>query len=216
MLQKNRSCTILVLAPHTDDAELGTGGAMSRIVEEGHRLAVVAFSSCRQSLPEGMASDLLAKEFFSAMTVLNLPAEQHFLFDFPVRRFSERRQEILEQLVFLRGELNPDMVLLPASTDQHQDHGIIHQEGMRAFGRASTVLGYELPWNMRSFENRYFIRLEERHLEKKMQLLSCYESQIALERSYFDRDFIFGLARMRGMQCGASLAEAFEPLTCII
>ncbi|MBX7264598.1 MAG: M14 family metallopeptidase, partial [Chitinophagaceae bacterium] len=37
------------------------------------------------------------------------------------------------ELLQLNKKIGPDMVLLPAASDVHQDHQVIHQEGMRAF-----------------------------------------------------------------------------------
>lgn len=54
---------VLVLAPHTDDAELGCGGTMSRFFEEGIDIYVAAFSTARASLPEGSDPDMLKKNF---------------------------------------------------------------------------------------------------------------------------------------------------------
>ena len=42
---------ILVLAPHTDDAELGAGGSMAKWLEAGVDLHVAVFSTAEESLP---------------------------------------------------------------------------------------------------------------------------------------------------------------------
>ena len=39
---------ILVLAPHTDDGELGLGGTISRLIEDGKKVTYVAFSTAQQ------------------------------------------------------------------------------------------------------------------------------------------------------------------------
>ena len=58
---------ILVLAPHTDDAELGCGGTLSRLVEQGHEVFVAVFSIASDSLPDEYPRDTLKHEFFSAI-----------------------------------------------------------------------------------------------------------------------------------------------------
>ncbi len=35
---------VLILSPHTDDAELGAGGTIARFVEEGKKIHYIAFS----------------------------------------------------------------------------------------------------------------------------------------------------------------------------
>ena len=42
---------ILVLAPHTDDGELGCGGTISKFVKEGKNIYYVAFSTAEESVP---------------------------------------------------------------------------------------------------------------------------------------------------------------------
>ena len=44
---------VLVMSPHTDDAELGCGGTMARWIEEGAEVYEAAFSTAELSLPEG-------------------------------------------------------------------------------------------------------------------------------------------------------------------
>ena len=49
---------ILVLAPHTDDGELGLGGTISKLIELGKKVTYVAFSTAQQSVPEGFPKDI--------------------------------------------------------------------------------------------------------------------------------------------------------------
>ncbi len=63
---------VLVLAPHTDDGELGCGATMSKLVEAGCRVCYVAFSICEDSIPEGFEPDTLLRELYSATSLLGL------------------------------------------------------------------------------------------------------------------------------------------------
>lgn len=200
--------TVLVLAPHTDDAELGCGGTLSRLLEEGAGVFVAAFSTAQDSLPPGAPPTLTRDEFTEAMRRLGVPGENVRMYDYPVRRFTAHRQEVLEDLVDLRRRIKPDTVFLPAASDMHQDHQVIAAEGLRVF-KEGTVWGYELPWNHVTFSAQAFVTLQRRHLEAKWQALSAYQSQIQLGRPYFEWGFIEGLARVRGVQVKAEYAEAF-------
>ena len=42
---------ILIVAPHTDDAEFGCGATISRMVEEGLEVYIATFSACEKSVP---------------------------------------------------------------------------------------------------------------------------------------------------------------------
>ena len=204
---------VLVLAPHTDDGEIGCGGTIARFIEEGKEVHYVAFSTARTSVRPEFPSNILEIEVKKATTILGIPPEQLHLFDFPVREFPDHRQAILQKLIDLRGQLNPDLVLLPSPTDIHQDHQVVANEGLRAF-KSHTILGYELPWNNIVFATRCFIPLESRHIKLKIRALKAYQSQ--MHRSYLDGDFIRSLARTRGTQIEGQYAEAFEVLRWVI
>jgi len=205
---------ILVLAPHTDDGEIGCGGTIAKFVEEGKELYYVAFSIARTSAVEnGFPDNILEIEVKKAMKVLGLPEDHLILYDFPVRKFPEFRQNILEEMIKLRKKIQPDLIFVPSLNDIHQDHQVIANEGLRAF-KKHTILGYEEPWNNIVFESRSFIGLQKRHVEKKIEALKCYESQ--MHRNYLTEDAIWGIAQLRGAQLEGGYAEAFEVLRWII
>lgn len=204
------SCNrLLVLAPHTDDAELGCGGTIARFLSEGTEVYVAVFSAAEESLPVGSSRTQLRDEFMESMKFLGVPQKNLFVYGYRVRHLAAHRQEVLETLIQFRRTIKPDMVLAPAGSDVHQDHQVMHAEGLRAF-KDMTIWGYELPWNHINFCANAFVTLEKQHIDAKYNSLLAYRSQIELGRSYFNRDFIEGLARVRGVQVKAAYAEAFE------
>ena len=200
---------VLILAPHTDDAELGCGGTIARLLRDGGEVFVAAFSTAEESLPAGAPPTRLRDEFLSAMQVLGIPPGNTFVFGYPVRRLSYFRQELLEELVKLRRQVKPNMVFLPSASDLHQDHQVLNAEGLRCF-KDMTLWGYELPWNNIGFPAQAFVTLEPCDLKSKWEALQAYKSQFELARPYFSWEFIEGLARVRGVQVKAPYAEAFE------
>jgi len=204
---------ILILAPHTDDGELGCGGTIAKFIEEGREVYCAAFSIAEDSVPPGFAKDVLATEFSKAMKTLGLKSDNLFVYRYRVRHFLTFRQDILEDIVKLRSLLNPDLVFVPSPNDIHQDHQVITAEGLRVFKKIS-ILGYELPWNNIVFETRSFVKLEKRHVQKKIDALKCYETQ--MERSYLSEEFIWGLAKTRGTQFESDYAESFEVLRILV
>lgn len=202
---------ILMLGPHTDDVELGCGGLICRSLEEGSEVFVAVFSTAVESLPKGQPADLLKREFFEAARALKLKKDNLFVYDYPVRKLSYFRQNVLEEMVSLKKRLQPDLVLLPSGSDLHQDHQVVFAEGLRAFKELS-VWGYELPWNHINFSAQAFVVLQQRHVNAKWKALKKYRSQIRLKRPYFEKDFILGLARVRGIQVKENWAESFEVL----
>ncbi len=204
---------ILVLAPHTDDGELGCGGSIARFVEEGREVHMCAFSIAERSVPEGFPKDILLTEMRNAARVLGIDDANVSAHRFEVREFPSHRQAILDAILDLKRKIEPDLIFVPSPNDIHQDHQVVAREGLRAF-KKQTILGYEEPWNNIVFETRFFVPLEERHVDKKVEALSCYETQLA--RSYLDADFIRSLARTRGTQLESTWAEAFEVLRMVM
>jgi N-acetylglucosamine malate deacetylase 1 len=204
---------ILVLAPHTDDGELGCGGTIARFIEEGAQVYYAAFSTAEESVPEGLHKDILKTEVRKATATLGIPTDNLFVFDYQVRKLGYSRQNVLEDLVKLRNKLNPDLVFMPSMNDIHQDHTTVAVEGLRAF-KYKTLLGYELLWNNLQFDTQCFIRLKKKHVQQKVDALEAYGSQSG--KSYMSKEFIFSLAKTRGVQIGAEFAECFEVLRWVI
>ena len=200
---------VLVLAPHTDDGELGCGGTISRMVEEGREVYYAAFSTAAESVPPPFPPDILEKEVREGTKVLGISAANLLVYKYKVRHLPHMRQEILEELVRMKREIDPATVFLPSAQDLHQDHQTVHIEGLRAF-KTVTVLGYELPWNNLSFDYRHFCILTRAHVETKVAALRCYQSQ--QHRPYTQEEFIWSWARTRGGQIMVEYAEAFDVL----
>jgi N-acetylglucosamine malate deacetylase 1 len=207
---KNR---ILVLAPHTDDGELGAGGTINRFINEGKEVYYVAFSTAEESVPVGFPKNILSDEVKSATRVLGIKESNLIIFGYPVRKLNYSRQEILENLVRIKKEINPDLVFMPSLHDIHQDHTTIAQEGLRAF-KDTSILGYELLWNNLSFDTTCFIKLQKENINTKYKALQEYKSQSG--RDYMSKEFIFSHALTRGVQARSNYAEAFEVVRWII
>jgi len=205
---------ILVLSPHTDDGEIGAGGTIARFVEEEKEIYYVAFSSCEASVPKGFPEDVLKIECQKATSILGIKPENVILLEYEVRTFPLHRQEILDDMIALNRQIKPELVLVPSSNDIHQDHQVIYAEALRAFKKNASIWGYEHPWNNLTFTTDIFVKLEERHIKKKIEAMKQYESQNF--RPYFDEKYIKALAYMRGTQVDYPFAETFELIRLLV
>jgi LmbE family N-acetylglucosaminyl deacetylase len=203
MLQKK----FLVLAPHTDDGELGCGGTIVNLINKGYRGIYIAFSAAEQSVLPQFPKDILRYEVKNATKALGIKEEDCKVLDFDVRHFPENRQRVLDEMIRLGKEYQPDIVFLPSKNDTHQDHLVVAQEGFRAF-KKTTMFGYEMPWNNLQFNTNCFYVLNDNELERKIAALQCYQSQ--QHRSYVTEEFVRSLAITRGAQIGQRYAEVFE------
>ena len=88
---------VLVLAPHTDDGEMGCGGTIAKLAENNKNIYYVAFSTAKESLPDGFPDDTLKKEVRKATLKLGIDPKNLIIFDYEVRKLNYVRQEILEK-----------------------------------------------------------------------------------------------------------------------
>lgn len=204
-----QNATILVLAPHTDDGELGAGASLLRWGQEGNSVHYVAFSACETIQPPDRDPAILRHECAAATKALGIPAENLTILDFEVRHFARDRQLLLDEMVRLNATLQPDLVLVPSTDDTHQDHATVTAEARRAFKR-TRMLGYEVPWNNFRFDVTGFVALDAAACEAKCQALQHFASQS--DRPYMRRQYVEAQLRFRGVQAGVEFAEAFQIL----
>jgi N-acetylglucosamine malate deacetylase 1 len=207
---------ILILSPHTDDAELGAGATINKFINQGKEIYWVVFSTAEESLPSNMPKTTLKDEFLEVANSLSLQKSDLLINNFKVRKLHEHRQEILEILVKIRNTFHPNLVIGPSLNDFHQDHIVVANEMVRAFKNQASIISYELPWNHMTFNTQMFIRLSEDDIKNKIKLIQHYKSQIIKKRKYFQDDFIYGMASMRGIQTESKYAEAFEVIRWFI
>ena len=89
----------LILAPHTDDGEFGCGGTISKLIHLGCEVHYIAFSVCEQAVPYGFSQNELEKELYQATDSLRIPKENVYALRYPVRKFPEYRQDILQDII---------------------------------------------------------------------------------------------------------------------
>lgn len=204
---------VLVLAPHTDDAELGMGATLSKMKREGACITVVAFSSADESLPAGFDVGTTRQEFTESMKLYQV--DNHRVLDFKVREFPKQRQEILETLIQLRQEIKPEIVFCPSSQDIHQDHHTIHIESLRAF-KSSSIISYELPWNCFNLSSNLFVKVSDADFKLKMDSINVYKSQLAKKSIYLKEEFLRGQLQQNGARLGNNeLYEIFEVIRLV-
>ncbi len=203
---------ILVLAPHTDDGELGCGGTISKLISKGAEVFYLAFSAAEDSVPKDFPRDTLRKEAKLSTSCLGIKEKNCLVLDYKVRVFKSHRQEILDDMIKVRNEFYPDLVIVPSSYDNHQDHEVINNEAKRAFKNIS-IIGYELPWNNSKFSHDLFVELDDKDLLKKIEAVSKYETQKF--RKYSSENFLRSLATLRGVQINKEFAESFEVVRLI-
>ncbi len=197
---------ILVVGAHCDD-EINCAGTLSHAQVLGAQILVVACSDCVDATPDGWESGVIRSEFLRSCESIGVKSS---ILEFSVRRFSEKRQQLLQELIQIRSAFEPNIVLSHSSTDGHQDHQVVHQETRRAFRGVDLFLGWEASNNQNVTHTNAFVSFDDAALESKVLAWKAYESQ--LFRKHYDEALLRSLAVVRGRQCRSptGLAEAFE------
>lgn len=197
---------ILIASVHTDDAEISSGGTISRFVREGREVNVVVLSKAF-----ARETEVPADECLRALKVLGVPGKNITICDYPVRRLPDYRQQILDLFITIKRNINPDLVLLPSLNDLHQDHACVAVEGLRAF-KDRTVFGYLYNWNNVLYDTTCAVKFTAEDLQKKIAAVQEYKSQ---QKDYMQPEVIKALAITTGVAVGANYAEAFSVIRLI-
>lgn len=198
---------VLVISPHTDDAEVGAGGTLIKYEDEIDVLHI-ALSDC-QDIERNLKYNL-KHEFNDANDFLKVNSE---ILNFPNRRFSEKSFEIRGEFERFKRLFNPEIILCPASCDIHQDHQVVYAEAFRVF-RNNTILGYSNPRSSMGFRPNLYIELNRGEVDRKCELVAFYVSQ--MKEYYMQKDVILANLMSRGAEIGKQYAEGFEIIRMVV
>lgn len=203
-LPTDRGPRILVASAHADDAEIGAGGAIGRLIAERPDAAITwlvlaAPEPRRAAEARSSAERLLAGAVHHAVDVRDLrDGFLPFLGEAP------------KEAVLDHAEMDPDLILAPRRDDAHQDHRLIAELVQQVFRRA-TILEYEVPkWDGDLGAANLYIPLSTAEATAKVDhLLASFPSQ--LDRDWFSEVTFRAILRLRGIECRApeGTAEAF-------
>lgn len=200
---------LLFIGAHPDDIELGCGALLHHIARQKQSEILCVTLSDNQKNP---ALKNLIEEMYASMDVLGVPRERILLERFTTRQFHEARQELLDYLIRLRRDFQPDLVFVHSRQDIHQDHNVVTDEALRAF-RGTTLLGFEIIRSSYGFFPQFLIEVTEEDVQAKVNALSCYKTYA--EKNYFDPEVIKATLKRNGAIAERPYAEGFDILRLI-
>ncbi|MCH5373793.1 MAG: PIG-L family deacetylase, partial [Planctomycetes bacterium] len=153
-----------------DDIDLGAGDLIHNIRCKSELLCVTLSDNQKNPLLKNVV-----KEHYDSMTELGVPKESIVVEQFTTRMFPDARQEILEYLLKLRKEFQPQIIFCHSPNDVHQDHNVVTQEALRAY-RGITVLGFDVVRSSYNFFPHFFVGVEEIDVDKKIEALQKYKT----------------------------------------
>lgn len=198
---------VLFIGAHPDDIEIGCGALISHIVGQTDILCVTL--SDNQKNPALLN---LVDEHYRSMELLGVPKDKIILGTFETRRFPHQRQEILEYILKLRHDFEPDIVFVHTKADIHQDHVTVTDEALRAF-RGTTVLGYDVIRSSYGFFPSFLVEVNEDDVNKKIKALAEYKTYQA--RYYFGAEVTRATLVRFGAICERPYAEGFDTIRVV-
>jgi LmbE family N-acetylglucosaminyl deacetylase len=204
LVNKKAPLRSLFLGAHSDDIELGCGGTVLSLLDQGHELDaywVVFSSSPDRRLEAEKSSEAFLKGAYRKETIIK---------DFKDGFFPYIGGEIKSAFEELKQQINPDIIFTHYRHDLHQDHRLISELTWNTF-RDHLILEYEIIKYDGDFGNpNVFVQLSRDICAKKNRIIiDNFKSQRS--HRWFSEDTFLSLQRLRGLESNApeKLAEAF-------
>jgi LmbE family N-acetylglucosaminyl deacetylase len=203
-LRPTRLEGIVALGAHCDDLAIGAGASLHTIctARPGLRVDALVLSGggTEREKEERAALAAFCPGADLRITVLKIP-------DGRLPAYWDEAKNALED-VRTRAP-HPDLIFAPWAGDAHQDHRGL-AELVPTVWRDHLALGYEIvKWDGDLGRPALYQPLADGVAETKVRLLRAhYPSQ--RHRPWYDAEAFLGLARIRGIECGARYAEAFH------
>lgn len=202
--ETSRPLNILCLGAHSDDIEIGCGGAILRLSQENPCACFtwIVFSATAERASEArLSADSFLAQAGDKTVIVN---------GFRDGFFPYVGGEIKEHFERLKQRLSPDLIFTHYREDRHQDHRVISDLTWNTF-RDHLILEYEIPKYDGDFGSpNFFVHLDETLSARKTgYLMQHFGSQ--KERQWFEAETFVSVLRLRGMEARApsGYAEGF-------
>lgn len=211
---------VLIIAPHMDDEALGCGGIICRH-KDNHddvRVIFVAHRLYNHSFDE-RKNRIQKKHALKAKNVLKY--DEAVFLDLDDERLDSCLQDIIIPLEKAVEKIRPDIVYLPFSGDNNQDHRAVFSAARVVFRPTASVYVkavhlYEIPSSTEqspplpenAFLPNYYVNIEE-HIAAKTKAVLCYETEKRIYPHPRSKEAVAILAQKRGIEAGFGYAEAF-------
>lgn len=194
---------VLCLGAHSDDIEIGCGGAILRLAQEIEQLEIawIVFGASGEREREARESAALFLESVKCKKVIVKNFRDSF-FPFEGAHIKSYFEELKA--------ISPDLIFTHNGKDAHQDHRLLAEFTWNTF-RNHLVLEYEIPkYDGDLGQPNLFVPLAQEMYERKVRyLMQAFGTQRS--KQWFGEDTFKALMRLRGMECAApsGYAEAF-------
>jgi len=194
---------VLAFGAHPDDLEVGAGGLLARLSDEGAEVTMAIVSIPNHTEQRRLEASAGAEIIDANLFVLyeDKPCRVE---DIPMHELVRRMDQVI-------GDVRPDLVITHSSNDLHWDHGLVNRATVSALRRTPCdLLAYlsspEMNAQSRSLGN-CFADISS-YVELKLEAISAHKSQL----THLDLESSRDLARAMGRISGYGYAECYEVL----
>lgn len=212
---------VLVVAPHPDDEILGVGGTIARFADAGADVMVLTVAAHMPPLYDESVHKQTVREAKEAHAMVGVRSS--IFLDIPAVFVGDQpTHELNQKIAEVAAEFEPSVVLLPYP-DRHVDHRIIFDAAMVitrpvGFGAKIGILAAyetlsETHWNAPHIEPNFtpnWVVDITGTVERKLEALACYESQIPAFPGPRSLEAVRALAIFRGTQAGFGYGEGLH------
>lgn len=204
LTSKYRGKTVLAFGAHPDDLELGAGGTLSRLSEEGSKVVMIVVCS-----PNHLASRKAESE--KAAKILGA-SEIRFLYDQKEQRVEDlKNYELVAHMDKLVREFDPELIISHAKSNFHRDHVLVHEATVQAQRLHFFDFLAFYPTSCHPvttpFHPQVYVDITK-HIDRKMDAIHQHTTQFACRG--LTTDHYRGVAAEYGRLAGTEFAEGLE------
>ncbi len=211
--------SIVIVAPHPDDEVLGCGGTILKHIDNGDEVHWIIVS--------GMDTKSFSKEQIKKRSDEITKVSKLFGFkstyklDYPTSKLDQiPKNEIINKFGNLFESLRAEVIYTVFRNDAHSDHKVVFDSvvsATKSFRCPSvkkllsfeTISETDFSNPMKDpFRPNLFINIED-YIEKKIEIMKVYESEMGEFPFPRSREAIIALSSIRGVQSRCKAAEAF-------
>ena len=173
---------VLVFGAHPDDVELGCGGTVIKLVEQGKKVAIIDLT--RGELGTRGTAESRKEECENATKILGVAMRENM--DFKDGFFKDDEKHKLALIKKIR-KYCPEIVIANATTDRHPDHGRGSQivvdacflSGLEKVNTKQKVWRPKAIYHYIQFNHLQpdFVINISRQMEKKIEAVKAYKTQ---------------------------------------
>ena len=212
----------LIVAAHPDDEVLGAGAMIHKAVKNGDEVRI-----CLLSKFSPTRDDDLEKGIYESHHILGI--DEAYVHDIPCMQFKDASHHkivsMIEECIF---DYEPDVLITHHPADIHIVHGItaeccleaarLPQRQLLSVSPIKKIMFMEVPsstdWNISTANGNFvpnvFVPVDVSDVYAKIKAISVYKDVIRKVPHPRSEEALYALSIMRGSQCGAERAEAFQ------